>query len=223
MDMDSYTQVCRRIVERCQRNHWYGPDRGAENHRNYFDADGKLHTRKITHDYRSGFEFPPATEEQLQATEEALGFPLPPMLRALYTYVANGGFGPDFGITGASGGFYFGEDGRYKTVDMCTDSNSSVEYIDLATYENRHGNSRVIELRRSTWPAHFLHLCYTGCGEDYYLDGKSERVYHLSYGHDDEQGFTYLFFLKADSLVKWLEHWLQDETMPWGIPGFGRT
>lgn len=223
MDMNSYAQVCRRIVERCHRYHWYGPDGGAEDHRNYFDADGKLQTREISHDYRSGFEFPPATEEQLQATEEALGFPLPPMLRALYTQVANGGFGPAYGITGARGGFYFGEDGRYATVDMCTDSDPSVEYIDLAAYENRHGNPREIELQRSMWPAHFLHLCYTGCGEDYYLDGKSGRVYHLSYGNDDEQGFTYLFSREADSLVEWLEHWLQDETMPWGIPRFGRT
>jgi hypothetical protein len=72
-------------------------------YRGYFDADGKLQVRVITHDPQSGFEFPPASEEQLQATEEALGIPLPPMLRALYAQVANGGFGPACGITGACG------------------------------------------------------------------------------------------------------------------------
>ena len=48
--------------------------------------------------------FPSATEEQLQETEEWLGFPLPPLLRLLYTRVANGGFGPGYGITGVIGG-----------------------------------------------------------------------------------------------------------------------
>ena len=35
--------------------------------------------------------YPPATEEQLRATEERLGFPLPSDLRRLYREVANGG------------------------------------------------------------------------------------------------------------------------------------
>src|SRR5713101_8141546 len=39
--------------------------------------------------------YPPATEEQLRASEQALGFLLPPLLRTLYAQVANGGFGPD--------------------------------------------------------------------------------------------------------------------------------
>ena len=34
-----------------------------------------------------------------------LGFHLPPLLRELYTQVANGGFGPGYGILGLEGGF----------------------------------------------------------------------------------------------------------------------
>src|SRR5207249_395965 len=49
--------------------------------------------------------YPPATESQLLATEIALEFQLPPVLRSLYAQVANGGFGPGFGILGALGGF----------------------------------------------------------------------------------------------------------------------
>ncbi len=41
-------------------------------------------------------------EEQLHATETALGFLLPLVLRALYAEVANGGFGPGGGIQGHS-------------------------------------------------------------------------------------------------------------------------
>src|SRR5205807_2116845 len=49
--------------------------------------------------------FPPATEDQIRETEQQLGFPLPPLLRLLYTEIANGGFGPGLGIVGTPGGF----------------------------------------------------------------------------------------------------------------------
>lgn len=235
MDMDSYTQVCTRIVARCQRYHWYGPDGGAEDHRYYFDADGKLHTREITHDYRRGFEFPPATAEQLQATEEALGFALPPMLRALYTHVANGGFGPAYGITGARGGYYFGDDGRYQTIDRCTDTNPTVHYFDLSEYEKAHGNPTYFELRETIKPAHFLHLCYEGCGSDFYLDGNSGRIYLTACcgSLSDSQlpnevlpgklrpEWMVGYQRVADSLGDWLERWLRGEAMDddevWGM------
>jgi len=51
-----------------------------------------------------GFVFAPATVEQLQETEDILGFPLPPLLRLLYKKIANGGFGPGAGLCGAVGG-----------------------------------------------------------------------------------------------------------------------
>ncbi|MDQ1009948.1 hypothetical protein QFZ82_004433 [Streptomyces sp. V4I23] len=47
---------------------------------------------------------PPAPPEAVAEAEEAIGFPLPPLLRRLYLEVANGGFGPDEGILGVSGG-----------------------------------------------------------------------------------------------------------------------
>jgi hypothetical protein len=58
--------------------------------------------------YGGSFTYPPATEEQVQATEAQLGFSLPPLLRLLYREVANGGNGlvcydeqfPFFGVEG---------------------------------------------------------------------------------------------------------------------------
>lgn len=49
--------------------------------------------------------FPPTTEQQVGETEQQFGFSLPVLLRLLYTRVANGGFGPGFGIIGAKNGF----------------------------------------------------------------------------------------------------------------------
>jgi hypothetical protein len=40
----------------------------------------------------------PATEEQARDSERALGFPIPLLLRRLYLEVANGGFGPKYGV-----------------------------------------------------------------------------------------------------------------------------
>jgi hypothetical protein len=56
------------------------------------------------------FDRPPASEEQVQATESALGYRLPWLLRLLYRTVANGGNGllwysDDFPVIGVSGGY----------------------------------------------------------------------------------------------------------------------
>lgn len=48
--------------------------------------------------------FPPATEAQIVTAEARIGFPLPPLLRRLYLQVANGGFGPAYGLIGVPGG-----------------------------------------------------------------------------------------------------------------------
>jgi SMI1 / KNR4 family (SUKH-1) len=58
--------------------------------------------------------YPPASQEQVQATEEALGLALPPLLRACYLQISNGGFGPGEGVMGVIGGF---EDNRGNIVD----------------------------------------------------------------------------------------------------------
>lgn len=55
------------------------------------------------------FSHPPATEAQVRASEERLGFSLPPLLRLLYREVANGGNGlvwhdEEFPLVGVQGG-----------------------------------------------------------------------------------------------------------------------
>lgn len=51
------------------------------------------------------FALSPATEEQIIETEQQLGFLLLPLLRQLHLQIANGGFGPGYGIIRAIGGF----------------------------------------------------------------------------------------------------------------------
>ena len=49
---------------------------------------------------------PPVTERALANAEVQLGFPLPLLVRALYTQVANGGYGPGYGVIQLDGGPY---------------------------------------------------------------------------------------------------------------------
>lgn len=112
-----------RIREKCRRDSWYG---------------GKLDLRlaRSDHPQRRGFTYPPASEEQLRATEAALGFPLPPFLRALYAEVANDCFGP--------GGY-----------GSCTDEPDSTIVVDYAWHcqIGTHTWDAVREYGSLTWRA----------------------------------------------------------------------
>lgn len=208
------TQLCERIREHCRQRQWYGPDHLDLDRRGWWDVNGVLHTTAITHDFHLGFEFPPATEDQLRTTEASLGFPIPPMLRALYARVANGGFGPSAGITGARSGYYYGDDGHYETIDQCVDDDSATHYFNLARYEQEHDDPTVIVLPPHVRPAHFLHLCYWGCATDSYIDASSGRVYFWEPGgivtqpDGTSECCQHYLTRQEDFLESWLETWL---------------
>jgi hypothetical protein len=102
-----FSNLCQRILERCHQQRWYGPDIPMGGAIGIFYENGNLCSREITHDPRTGFAVPKASEAQLQMTEEVMGFAHPPLLRTLYLQVANGGFGPDTGLIGALGGLCY--------------------------------------------------------------------------------------------------------------------
>src|SRR5258708_1434448 len=233
MSVDRYTVLCERILARCRQKNWYGPDRRMFGYIGAYYEEGMLQSRRLTHDPRTGFEFPPVTEQQLRLTEDTMGFPHPPLLRALYLQLANGGFWPGGGVTGAFGGYCFwGErDVRYNEMQrksylrkyrsqVAVDGSHFFEEgsFDLEQYEQRYDDPQQILLGPHVWPTHFLHLCGWGCTESSYLHGKSGRVYLV--GPEDgvtlegEEGFT-LLLRQANSLEEWLERWLQGEEQPW--------
>ncbi|MEU1727555.1 SMI1/KNR4 family protein [Nonomuraea sp. NPDC005692] len=53
---------------------------------------------------------PPATETAVAEAEEAVGYPLPSLLRRLYLEVGNGGFGPRGGVIGVRGYDFWASD-----------------------------------------------------------------------------------------------------------------
>jgi hypothetical protein len=59
---------------------------------------------------------PPCSRQVIEAAERDLGFALPDVLRDIYTCVANGGFGPGYGIMGVDGGFT--DDQQHNIVEV---------------------------------------------------------------------------------------------------------
>ncbi len=94
--MDSDTRLIETIRQNCEVRGWYGADLRGPEWENALAADDPRKTH---------FQFPTASLAQLQKTEMLLGFALPPFLRMIYTKIANGGFGPAYGIRGAIDGF----------------------------------------------------------------------------------------------------------------------
>jgi hypothetical protein len=224
---DHPTDLCERILERCRQRNWYGPDHHMGGFIGYYYQDGVLQDRRLTHDPRAGFEFPPATEDQLRMTEDVMGFSLPPLLRILYLRIANGGFGPDTGLIGALGGFCYWvrQDPRYHDLmkavlisqygeAFCQESYpylfNSIPF-DLEEHEKEYGDPRLIRLSQREWPTYFLQLCQWQSEDAIYLHARSGRLYLVTVGFGEtlkgEKALTWLH-RQDGSLEDWLEHWL---------------
>lgn len=207
----AFTELFEGIREKCRRDGWYG---------------GTLDLRLARSDHRQrhGFAYPPASEEQLRATETSLGFLLPPVLHALYSEVANGGFGPGGGIQGAVGGYgsrasesarTIVDDYRWHCQIGYTQigHRGPVQLIDLAkTAEHwkRASSKKDLLLPHEVWPEQLLSLEDLGCCMQAWLDCKTGRVLCIAPSGNDEE---YEVGMIAPSLEEYLDRWLREEVM----------
>ena len=162
------------------------------------------------------FLYPPATEEQLSATEEKLGFPLPPLLRALYHWVANGGFGPGYGLLGVMGG---GDEDGWHLPELYLWHTEGKQSIGLSLCERRHFEKAgdphkyvtdwEIIVPPGCWPDRLLPISHTGCGLYYYLNVPTDQMF---YGADDDLTLRLL----ANSFVDFFDRWMLDDL--WEYP-----
>lgn len=210
---NNYMELCQRIREKCQRQRWYGGD--EENTARFHEADLRyeiLYTpdgkEKVIdrdpddHPRKTSFAYSPATEQQLAQTEQSLGLSLPPFLRSLYTQVANGGFGPGYGLMGAIGGFSEAGD----IVDNSLFYSKRAMLIDLDDYEESILAGETLELSETVWPYALLLFCDWGWGAASCVDCRSGRVFLTRPG---KQNLHYRLELQAQSLEDWWEMWLQ--------------
>ena len=155
-----------------------------------------------------GLLFPPATEAEIQACEERLGFPLPLMLRELYMTVANGS------------DFFWGGYNFYTISDDLARKHTNYPILgeiigdgprpfDDATVEalRTHPGAYVV-CRRI--PAGFVEFASLGCEVDALLDGFTGHIYisdnHSTNGEPDGLAFSF----GASSLEEWLERWFAE-------------
>src|SRR5262249_5265510 len=144
--------------------------------------------------------FPPASARAVAAAEKQLRFRLPELLKAIYTQIGNGGFGPSYGFLGVQGGAT--DEEGYTLVPMYRAMRQSAK-------ENRPRH----------WPEQLLPACRLGCGMWSCLDCARPRVpvlifepNNLEEGETDQEeavlNWTSAFFHEANSFASWLEAWL---------------
>jgi hypothetical protein len=135
---------------------------------------------------------PPASKKAIVDTEKRLGFALPTILRSIYLHVANGGFGPGYGLMGVEGGF---TDDLGHTVADLFESYRKPDPEDPAWQ----------------WPEHFLPICHWGCVVYSAIDCSHEPspVYFVDIGVKDIGApMDTIISLHKPSFEIWLSDWL---------------
>lgn len=136
-------------------------------------ADRYRRTSMNSRDREFGGPYPPAPRSVVVTAEETLGFQLPPLLREIYGKLANGGFGPGYGLLGLAGGY---------SVDDLEDMSLDQYYLSLRAFDE--------ELH---WPEQLLPCCYLGCQGTYSVDcSKTDYpVIQTDFGSLLEPTFTF--------------------------------
>jgi hypothetical protein len=145
---------------------------------------------------------PPATAKQVRGSERRLGFRLPAVVRQAFSSVANGGFGPGYGLLGLEGGA--GDHQGRTAVDS---------YVRWQSWNGEQG---------WYWPERLLPICGWGCGICSCVNcelGGGVRVVRYDPGlHDRGHRRGRMVFVdEGRSLVEWLRGWLDGEDL-WSLP-----
>jgi hypothetical protein len=132
---------------------------------------------------------PPATLAVVAEAESRLGFPLPSLLRDVYTMVGNGGFGPVYGLIGLHGGT---TELGFSIVDF---------YLEFRKYYG------------TAWPEKLVPIATRGCNIYLCADCSQPQTplieYHSVVSADDPIMWKKNFYPEADSLEDWFEDWLK--------------
>jgi len=139
-----------------------------------------------------------ASRKDLLATEQRLGFGIPPVLRKIYLQVANGGFGPGYGVLGVENGFMPGVSGT-NVADL---------------YERyRRPNPDDPDWQ---WPEYWLAFCDWGCGVHSATDCSKDPspVYFVDpCVKETGEPMASIIQLHKTSIEIWLSDWLEGKDL----------
>lgn len=136
---------------------------------------------------------PPASDECIQRACADLGVELPEDLCALYSRVANGGFGPAYGIIGLPGGAL------------------NADGLDVVGLYSQY-SAAVPDFPQWAWPAGILPICEWGCAIYVCLDCRTSSgpvvTFDPSFWSSEEgEPLTNAMAVSHESLSEWLEDW----------------
>ncbi len=198
-----YEDLFDAIVKRCQKEGWFGPEFAGPEH---------VYGVPEQEPRRYGFQLPPVSDEQVQATIQALGFAPPAFLIALYSRLANGGFGPVGGLKGMCGGYGSLESGtRSGEIETMVDQyqwRSAKKKLPPEEYHVFFRESNAVLLPYGTWPIDLLPICDLGCVTEACVNSE-ERMFSVAASDNNEK---YWLMQSPWSIEEWLWRWLRDET-----------
>ena len=137
---------------------------------------------------------PPVSAAELVEAEERLGFGLPQLVRELYTQVADGGFGPGYGLV------------RLMAGDSLT----------LVLSDREFQDQRATGHPLCQWPDQFLKLCGWGCNYFSGIDCSRPSCPVLRFVPDrwvEDGDMSDVLVPESGSLEEWLGAWLGGERL----------
>jgi hypothetical protein len=135
----------------------------------------------------------PASAAELAAAEARLGFPVPQVVRRVYGTIANGGFGPGYGLVGIGGGRTGFRSGHW----YC---------------ENEYQIMRAAPQIR--WPSQLLPVCDWGCRIYSCIDAADPYAPMFNvYGDALTDAPAHAITAEGCTFSEWLQAWVSGEDL----------
>jgi len=151
---------------------------------------------------------PLATVEAVKAAQDAVGFHFPTLLERLWIEVANGGFGPGYGLFGVEGGLA-DDDMALTTAPYCL---ASLETGLMPEPSDSAGGTSEADgpAEFAPWPEKLVPICEWGCQHLSAIDCATPEGQMV----DLVEGFERK--PKRMTFVQWMEAWVSGvELWPW--------
>lgn len=137
--------------------------------------------------YYPGPARPPLAPEQIEQAESQLGFRLPPLMVRLYSEVADGFWGPGYGLNPLLASI--------PDIGVVSIVESKKSYPEIG------------------WPSNLIFLCSYGCGFEAYVN-HMEPTLPVIYEDCDGPNDDYMRWPSGYSLDEYLQAWLDGGSMP---------
>ncbi|UGY05034.1 SMI1/KNR4 family protein [Bradyrhizobium quebecense] len=140
------------------------------------------------------------TPVNIASDEKRLGFRLPPLLARLYAEIANGGFGPGYGLIGLTNGA--------PDEDIGDTAPAIYESFRRASTDEPSWN----------WPEGLLPICQWGCAIRSCVNCTDRNFRMQIFDPNVHEGLDWsdCFFEESASFTQWIEAWASGADL-WGM------